>query len=64
MFYGFTGRARGASEENNGELATLGIVRYDAECVAKERLRQGGQFSWGISDTGFGITTIAAAASG
>ena len=52
MFHGFTGRAR---SEANDELASLGIVRYDAVCVAKERLRQGGKFTWGITNNQFGI---------
>ena len=29
-------------------MASLGIVSYDAACVAKERLRQGSDFYWGV----------------
>ena len=44
MFFGFKGKQRLVL---NQELTSLGVVSYDYACVAKERLRQGNDFSWG-----------------
>ena len=44
MFFGFKGKQR---QVINQELTSLGVVSYEASCVAKERLRQGNDFSWG-----------------
>ena len=43
MFFGFIGKQRLVEDE---ELTSLGIVKYDWDCVEKEKLRQGNDFSY------------------
>ena len=54
LFYGFLGLER---YEDLGEMAAIGIIRYNVQCLVDERRYQGSNFVWGIEGENLTVTT-------